>query len=417
MKVTKLFWGFFISAMIFSSCAQIPAFPSSENIYSAGTKSCTVDGTTVLINPVKAKIPAEFMRGFDTSADREASVSYKNTASNDCSLYKTLSDFGVNWVRLRVWNNPQSGNIVEGKPAGKSDKAVVVAQALEAKRAGLKVLLDFHYSDYWADPGKQVIPGDWLSCTTSDAMAAKLSEYTKEVLQAMKDAGAAPNMIQIGNEISSGMLLHKEIHENQVSGAETGTPASDAVSGVFKSPNYFKYLNAGIDAAREICPEAKIMLQFTDVGRKSPLTYLDSFKDLDYDIVGLSWYPEWSSHGTLANLGKLISDIKKDFQKDVAVVETNVHHSSESGVLTAQHKANLVGSDGKIYPGILVDSEGNIIASVQNQANIIRAVIEVTAKNGGCGVFEWGGEYLGAWNSMFAGSGVPLASLAVYGVQ
>lgn len=417
MKVTKLFWGFFISAMIFSSCAQIPSFPSSENTYSAGSKSCTVDGTTVLIKPVKTKIPSDFMRGFDTSADREASVSYKNTASNDCSLYKTLADFGVNWVRLRVWNNPQSGNIVEGKPAGKSDKAVVVAQALEAKRAGLKVLLDFHYSDYWADPGKQVIPADWLSCTTSDAMAQKVSEYTKEVLQAMKDAGAAPNMIQIGNEISSGMLLHKEIHENQLSGAETGTPASDSVSGVFKSPNYFKYLNAGIDAAREICPEAKIMLQFTDVGRKSPLTYLDSFKDLDYDIVGLSWYSEWASHGTLANLGKLISDIKKNFKKDVAVVETNVHHSSESGVLTAQHKANLVGSDGKTYPGILTDSDGNIIASLQNQANIIRAVIEVTAKNGGCGVFEWGGEYLGAWNSMFAGSGVPLPSLAVYGVQ
>ncbi len=417
MKVTKLFWGFFISAMIFSSCAQIPSFPSSENTYSAGSKSCTVDGTTVLIKPVKTKIPSDFMRGFDTSADREASVSYKNTASNDCSLYKTLSDFGVNWVRLRVWNNPQSGNIVEGKPAGKSDKAVVVAQALEAKRAGLKVLLDFHYSDYWADPGKQVIPADWLSCTTSDEMAQKVSEYTKEVLQAMKDAGAAPNMIQIGNEISSGMLLHKEIHVNQVSGAETVTPASDAVSGVFKSSNYFKYLNAGIDAAREICPEAKIMLQFTDVGRQSPLTYLDSFKDLDYDIVGLSWYSEWASHGTLANLGKLISDIKKNFKKDVAVVETNVHHSSESGVLTAQHKANLVGSDGKTYPGILTDSDGNIIASLQNQANIIRAIIEVTAKNGGCGVFEWGGEYLGAWNSMFAGSGVPLPSLAVYGVQ
>lgn len=417
MKVTKLFCGFFISAMIFSSCGQIPSFPSSENTYSAGSKSCTVDGYTVLINPVEAKIPADFMRGFDTSADREASVSYKNTAANDCSLYKTLSDFGVNWVRLRVWNNPQSGNIVEGKPAGKSDKAVVVDQALEAKRAGLKVLLDFHYSDYWADPGKQVIPADWLSCTTSDEIAEKVSEYTKDVLQAMKDAGAAPNMIQIGNEISSGMLLHKEIHVNQVSGAETVTPASDAVSGVFKSPNYFKYLNAGIDAAREICPEAKIMLQFTDVGRQSPLTYLDSFKDLDYDIVGLSWYSEWASHGTLANLGKLISDIKKNFKKDVAVVETNVHHSSESGVLTAQHKANLVGSDGKTYPGILTDSDGNIIASLQNQANIIRAIIEVTAKNGGCGVFEWGGEYLGAWNSMFAGSGVPLPSLAVYGVQ
>ena len=418
MKVTKLFWGFFISAMIFSSCAQIPAFPSSENIYSAGTKSCTVDGTTVLINPVKAKIPAEFMRGFDTSADREASVSYKNTASNDCSLYKTLSDFGVNWVRLRVWNNPQSGNIVEGKPAGKSDKAVVVAQALEAKRAGLKVLLDFHYSDYWADPGKQVIPGDWLSCTTSDAMAAKLSEYTKEVLQAMKDAGAEPNMIQIGNEISSGMLKHKSISEDST-GKEVVTAAASTVAGEMLSDNYFKYLQAGITAAREVCPKAKIMLQFTDIKRRSPVEYLRSpyFEALDYDVVGLSWYPEWASHGTLAYLGEQIAEIKKTYKKEVAVVETNVHHTSESGVLTAEHKANLVDADGNLYPGILVDSDGNIIASVQNQANIIRAVIEVTAKNGGCGVFEWGGEYLGNWTSMFAGSGAPLPSLAVYGVQ
>ena len=114
--------------------------------------------------------------------------------------------------------------------------------------AGLRLLLDFHYSDYWADPGKQVIPADWLSCTTSDEMAEKVSEYTKEVLQAMKDAGAAPNMIQIGNEISSGMLLHKEIHVNQVSGAETGTPASDAVSGVFKSPNYFFILSKSLNS-------------------------------------------------------------------------------------------------------------------------------------------------------------------------
>lgn len=418
MKVTKLFWGFFISAMIFSSCAQIPSFPSSENTYSAGSKSCTVDGTTVLIKPVKTKIPSDFMRGFDTSADREASVSYKNTASNDCSLYKTLSDFGVNWVRLRVWNNPQSGNIVEGKPAGKSDKAVVVAQALEAKRAGLKVLLDFHYSDYWADPGKQVIPADWLSCTTSDEMAEKVSEYTKEVLQAMKDDGAAPNMIQIGNEISSGLLKHKSISENS-DGKEDAIEAALAVRGDFLSEQFFKYLEAGISAAREICPKAKIMLQFTDIKRRSPVDYLKSpkFQTLDYDVVGLSWYSEWAGHGTLAYLGEVISEIKSEYKKEVAVVETNVHHSSESGVLTAQHKANLVGSDGKTYPGILTDSDGNIIASVQNQANIIRAVIEVTAKNGGCGVFEWGGEYLGAWNSMFAGSGVPLPSLAVYGVQ
>ena len=416
MKIIKTISAFFISTMIFTSCTNIPSYPGAEVKKTAGAISCTIDGTTVLIEPVEASLPANFMRGFDSSADSEAAVSYKNTAANNCSLYKTLADFGVNWVRLRVWNNPQNGNIVSGSPAGKSDKATVVAQAVEAKKAGLKVLLDFHYSDYWADPGKQVIPADWLSCTTSDEMALKLSEYTKEVLLAMKEAGAAPNMIQIGNEISSGILLHTSVSQDS-SGNTSVTKAATSIAGTFRSDNYFKYLNAGISAAREICPQAAIMLQFTDISRNSPLNFISSFADLDYDIVGLSWYSEWASHGTLENLGSVISKIKTQFGKEVAVVETNVHHTTQEGILSAQHKANLTGSDGSLYAGIITDAEGNVVASIQNQANIIRAVIEVTAKNGGCGVFEWGGEYLGAWNSMFAGSGVPLPSLAVYGVQ
>ncbi len=418
MKNIKIFGGLFIMALSFIACSGIPNYPAGENKTNEGTITCTIGDSTVVVEPVNTKIPSNFMRGFDSSADTEAAVSYKNTASNDCSIYETLSDFGVNWVRFRVWNDPQNGNIVAGKPAGKSDKDVVVAQSLAAKKAGLKVLLDFHYSDYWADPAKQVIPKDWLSCADSDAMAEKLSDYTKEVLQAMKDAGAAPNMIQIGNEISSGLLKHKSISENSA-GKEVVTDAASAVKGDFLSDQYFKYLEAGISAAREVCPKAKIMLQFTDIKRRSPVDYLRSpkFQALDYDIVGLSWYSEWASHGSLAYLGEVISEIKSEYKKEVAVVETNVHHTSENGLLTAQHKANFVDADGNLYPGILADEEGNIIASVQNQANIIRAIIEVTAKNGGCGVFEWGGEYLGNWNSMFAGSGVPLPSLAVFGVQ
>lgn len=416
MKTTKILCAV-ISAMIFTSCTNIPSYPKGENQKMAGTITCTIGGTTVEIKPLETKLPEDFMRGFDTSADREAAVSYKNTTSNDCNIYKTLADFGVNWVRLRVWNNPAGGNIPNGTVvAGKSDKAVVVAQAVEAKKAGLKVLLDFHYSDYWADPGKQVIPADWLSCTTSEELAQKVSDYTKEVLLAMKEAGGAPNMVQIGNEISSGILKHSSISEDSANKVSvTDAPAS--IAGAFKSENYFKYLKAGINATREVYPEAKIMLQFTDVKRISPLGFLSSFSNLDYDIVGLSWYPEWASHGTLEELGALISEVKKQFGKEVAVVETNVHHTTQEKVLSAQHKKNLTGSDGKLYAGIITDADGNIVASVQNQANIIRALIEVTAKNGGCGVFEWGGEYLGAWNSMFAGSGVPLPSLAVYGVQ
>ena len=401
----------------FSACSDIPSYPFKSNS-KAGAITCTIDDNTVIVNPVDAELPSDFMRGFDSSADTESGVSYKNIAGNDCELYETLKSFGVNWVRLRVWNNPYSSK--NPSVPGKSNKEVVVGQAVRAKKAGLKVLLDFHYSDYWADPGKQLIPEDWLDCTSADQLAGKVSYYTTEVLNALKAAGAEPNMIQIGNEISSGMLKHKALDSN-----ENATNADDAVRGDFCSTNYFKYLTAGISAAREICPSAKIMLQFTDINRNNPLNYLSNFKTafeaagVDYDVIGLSWYSEWSSHGTLAALGEKIAALKSRFGKEVCVVETNVHWKYEDGsdLLSNQHKLNLVGADGKVYPGILTDDNGNIIASVQNQANIIRAIIEVTAKNGGSGVFEWGGEYLGAWNSMFAGSGKPLASLAVYGVQ
>ena len=400
----------FTTGLSFFSCTDIPSYPSSGESKVAGSVSSTIDDYTVVVNPVDAELSSDFIRGFDSSADTEQSVTYKNTAGNDCELYETLSNFGVNWVRLRVWNNPYSSK--NPQIPGKSNKSVVVEQAVRAKNAGLKVLLDFHYSDYWADPGKQLIPEEWLTCTTSDAMAQKLSDYTKEVLEAMKDAGAEPNMIQIGNEISSGMLKHKALDSE-----ENATNADDAVRGDFCDANYFKYLTAGISAVREVCPDAKIMLHFTDINRNDPESFLSKFTALDYDVVGLSYYAEWSSHGTLDSLGKKISQIKKTYNKDVVVAETNVHYASDTGVLTSQHKANLVDSGGKVYDGILTNENGEIIASVQNQANIIRAVIEVTAKNGGIGVFEWGGEYLGAWNSMFAGSGKPLASLVVYGIQ
>ena len=402
----------FASVLIMVSCSDIPSYPSDSETRNAGSISCTIDDTTVVINPLDSYLENSFIRGFDTSADTEQSVSYKNTSGNDCDLYETLYDFGVNWVRLRVWNYPDSSK--NPSVPGKSDKETVVAQAVRAKAAGHKVLLDFHYSDYWADPGKQLIPEAWLDYTTSDQMADAVSDYTTEVLEAMKAAKAEPDMIQIGNEISSGILKHKALDAS-----ENATAASDAVRGDFCSTNYFKYLAAGIEAARTACPDAKIMLHFTDIERNNPLNYLEKFSDLDYDIVGLSYYAEWASHGTLASLGTKIAGIKETYKKDVLVAETNAHYkySEENDVLSEQYTANLVNADGTVYAGILTNADGEIIASVQNQANIVRAIIDVTVKNGGIGVFEWGGEYLGAWNSMFAGSGKPLASLAVFNIQ
>ncbi len=410
MKILKISGSLMLISMLLLSCNDIPSYPSDENVAGGGSIKCTVGDESVVIEPLSEEIPSDFIRGFDSSADSEGAVTYKNTAGNDCSLYKTLSDFGVNWVRLRVWNNPYSDK--NPSVPGKSNKELVVSQAKTAKSAGLKVLLDFHYSDYWADPGKQLIPEAWLDASTSDQLALYVSAYTKEVLTAMKEAGCSPNMIQIGNEISSGLLKHKALDAN-----ESATNADDAVRGDFLSENYFKYLTAGIAAAREVCPSAKIMLHFTDVKRNSPRNYLASFSALDYDIAGLSWYSEWASHGSITELGELISGIKESFNKDVLIAETNVHHTTEAGILSSQYKTNLSDAEGNLYEGILSDADGNVIASIQNQANIIHSVIDVANKNGALGVFEWGGEYLGAWNSMFASSGQPLPSLAVYSVQ
>ncbi|MBO6177049.1 MAG: glycosyl hydrolase 53 family protein [Treponema sp.] len=419
MKVIKFLTGSIIMAAFFASCSDTPSYPSGSEV-TAGEISCTIDGTTVTLEPVDADLPSSFMRGFDASAESDVSSgSYYDASGNEKDIFQILPSYGVNWVRLRIWNNPESSK--NPSEPGASDLETVIAQAVRVKKAGLRLLLDFHYSDYWADPGKQLIPEEWLSCTTSDELAVKVSEYTTEVLEALKNVNAAPDMIQIGNEISSGMLKHKAMDSS-----ESVTNADDAVRGDFCSANYFKYLSAGLAAARSECPNAKLMLHFTDINRSNPVNYLSSFSSLDYDVVGLSYYPKWASHGTIESLGEKIAAIKSTYAKEVVVVETNIpnkvsdtasqnyyENMSDSSV-----KVNLTCSDGNLYSGVYADSDGKLPATAQNQANIIRAVIEVAAKNGASGVFTWGGEYKGSWEyGLFGSSGKPSAALIVMSVQ
>lgn len=420
MKFSKnTFLAFSILLLIFlSSCNEIPSYPSSEE-KEAGSVIYSIDGNEVEINSVNAKLNSMFIRGFDASACNDSGTgAYYNSLGNEEDIFAILADYGINYVRLRIWNNPDSSKFPSAP--GASNLEVVLNQAKRVKENNMKFLLDFHYSDYWADPAKQLIPEDWLSCTSQSEMCEKISEYTKNVLQALVAENAAPNMIQIGNEISSGMLKHKSLSFDSDGNFVSATNADSSVAGTFASENYFAYLSSGIAAAREVCPDAKIMLHFTDINRNNPLNYLDKFENLDYDIIGLSWYSKENSHGTIANLGNLIKTIKSTYQKEVIVAETNVNHTMSStaseNYLDSTSVANLLDSNGKIYSGIISDSAG-IPASIQNQANIVRAVIEVCAANGGSGIFEWGGEYKGNWNSMFSGAGKPLSSIGVFNVS
>lgn len=404
--------------IFFASCNQLPNYPSSEE-KEAGSVTYSIDGNEVEIKSVNASLSSNFIRGFDASASNDSGTgSYCNALGNEEDIFAVLSDYGINYVRLRIWNNPDSTKLPSAP--GASNLSVVLNQAKRVKENNMKFLLDFHYSDYWVDPAKQLIPEDWLSCTSQSEMCEKIISYTKEVLQALVDENAEPNMIQIGNEISSGILKHKSLTFDSDGNFVSATNADSSVAGSFASENYFAYLAAGISAAREVCPNAKIMLHFTDINRNNPLNYLDKFENLDYDIIGLSWYSKENSHGTIANLGNLIKTIKSTYQKEVIVAETNVNHTMSStaseNYLDSTSAANLLDSSGNIYSGIDYDSKG-IPASIQNQANILRVVIEVCAVNGGSGVFDWGGEYKGNWNSMFAGSGKPLSSLGVFNVS
>ena len=192
----------------------------------------------------------EFIRGFDASAvnDEWNKDKYFDFDGNNKDVFEILKNSGVNWIRLRIWNEPENPNNPE-KP-GASNLATLLNQAARAKSLSLKFLLDFHYSDYWADPGKQTIPQSWLGCKTSDEVRDKLYGWTEKVLKALNDANTSPDMIQIGNEINTGILTG--YYENGKL-----KPLSSVIGGssTRSKENYIKYLAAGIKAARKICSQ------------------------------------------------------------------------------------------------------------------------------------------------------------------
>ena len=354
----------------------------------------------------------EFIRGFDASAVNDAGNKdkYYDFDGSKKDVFEILKNNGVNWIRLRIWNEPENPDNPEFP--GASNLATVLNQAERVKASGLKFLLDFHYSDYWADPGKQAIPQDWLKYKTADEVSQKLYEWTTKVLTALNDAGTPPDMIQIGNEINSGILTGY-YEKKQLK------PLSSVISGSSsRAPkNYLKYLASGIDAARKTCPNSKIMLHVAEGGGKISWL-LDMYKDasLDYDVIGLSYYPFEKTHGTIESLSSNIKDFQKKYGKEIIVAET-AHPWATNNPNDADLKnatANLTLKNGKIYPGIS-EQNGLVQASVKNQEAVIYAVAEAARKAGAKGFFTWGGEYLGSCKyGMFTGKGQPLASLKLF---
>lgn len=315
-----------------------------------------------------------WLNGADISMLEEIENSngkYYDTNNNRVDAIEYLPEIGFNLCRLRLWVNPydEMGNAYGG---GTNDLETTISLAKRIKANGMKFLLDIHYSDFWTDPRKQKLPKDW-SNLSFEQLKDKVYSYTSEVLQILEKESVVPEMIQIGNEITNGFLWpHGQLPEYIAN--EPNQPGRDY-------QKFFELLSMGIKATREINKEIKIIMH-VDFGGDNGLyrQWFDNATNynLDYDIIGLSYYPFW--HNSLSHLKDNLHDISKRYNKQVLVVETSYPHT------TKQFKNGS---------SILNDELINIAGyspSQQGQANFVSdliGIIKSVPNNMGIGFVYW----------------------------
>ena len=233
-----------------------------------------------------------FAAGVDISwcTEMEADgMKFYDLNGNETEIYQLMSDIGMTATRIRVWVNPETYG-PKGTAYGPwSNKVDVVAKCKRAHAAGLDILIDFHYSDYFADPGKQAKPGAWAG-HSFDQLKSDIAAHTKDVLGAIKAEGIDVKWVQVGNETSGGMVY------------DDGRIMWNTSSLAASWQRYAALSNAGYDAVKSVYPNAYVIVHH-DNGDKDNSTYYQTFKQYGgkFDMIGLSYYPdEHLSHEAFA---------------------------------------------------------------------------------------------------------------------
>jgi arabinogalactan endo-1,4-beta-galactosidase len=304
-----------------------------------------------------AGLDKDFIKGVDISSIlslENSGVKFYNSDGAVQDIFKTLHESGVNYIRVRIWNNPYdaAGN---GYGGGNNDLTKAIEIGKRATANGIKLLVDFHYSDFWADPAKQQTPKAWANLSFDDKKTA-LYTYTKESLQKMQSAGIDIGMVQIGNETN---------------GAFVGETDWTKISALFSQ---------GSKAVRDVDKNILVALHFTNpetAGRYAQYAETLQKNNVDYDVFASSYYPFW--HGTLSNLTSVLKNVATTYGKKVMVAETSYTYTAEDG----DGHANTAPKDS--------GQTLNYPVTVQGQATAIRDVIEAVANVGdaGLGVFYW----------------------------
>jgi len=249
-----------------------------------------------------------------TKYEEHGAVYYNQNGTRITDMLSYLNTEGMNSMRLRLFVDPSKAGTEDQREGVCQDLPYVKALGKRIKDAGLSLMLDIHYSDTWTDPGQHSTPSSW---TVTSSLADSVYSYTRRVLNAMVAAGATPDFIQVGNEVTYGMMWPTGYC--YPSGANYG-------SGSFAT--FANYLKQGIKASREVCPQAKIIVH-TEMGRVSNVTsFYNTLKGYtnDYDIIGLSYYPYW--HGDLTVLNELLNTLEETYPtKLIQIVETGYPHA------------------------------------------------------------------------------------------
>ena len=322
------------------------------------------------------------IRGMDISsylALKKAGVKYYDYEGNETPLLKVLHDNGINYIRIRIWNDPFNAD-GETYGGGGNDVSTGVEIAKEAAQYDMKVLLDFHYSDFWAEPAVQLIPKAWKKdVNNTEKMCSDVYDFTKESIQKFKDGGANIGMVQVGNEITNGLL---GIYSNRDKGESFNVIWGDKK----KSTEVNKYLKAGIKAVREYTPQALVALHLETPNVWKYKTIMNTWKrdNVDYDVLGSSYYPFWSI-AAKANTPKTLKDVQTlaaSYGKMFAVFETSWVNSL---------------NDGDGTPNSIGDSTntGAYEVGPQGQVNELTDLYDtVLSQDNGLGTFYWEGAWI-----------------------
>lgn len=319
-----------------------------------------VENAPITIEKVK-NLSSDFIMGADISSmisELDSGVVYRDYDGNELKtlddIVKFLAEQGINHIRVRVWNDPYDSN-GNGYGGGNNDVAKAKKFAEACRKAGIKMLVDFHCSDLWTDPGKQQVPKAWKNYTL-DQKAGALTEFIEASLNTIDPTKDVVDMVQVGNETTGGF-----IDETNVA-------------------NMCTLFSAGSKGVKAYNKDVKVVIHVESPQKGSVTAWAEKLSDnnVNYDIIATSYYPYW--HGTLANLKSQFQTVKSTYGKDVMVAETSYAYTLEDS--DGHENTVRVGNN---------DSGDNVTEpfTEQGQATYIRNLINAVNEAGGLGVYYW----------------------------